>query len=194
MTFDKPIAIRVLRRFNQKAAKLENLEFVRTVRAQKFGYTVSGDDSGSVKVERYGPSDEAVDAFVLTYRFFVQDNEPTSFRRIAALYEALPLDTPWKQGAENTRRQLNAFLDGPTPITIAGHALSRRELHDTFLYGDLAHANESKAERLADWAKRDGLIRVLQAEFIWILADVFGAIGWFRAANSEILRLIESTK
>ena len=190
MAFDKQAAIKTLQLFNQKANKLESLEFVRAVRAEKFGYTISQRADESFKVERHGPSDEAVDAFVLTYRFFVQDNEPTSFRRMAELYAQLPLDTPWKQGAQNTRQSLNAFLDSPSPIAIDNHPITRRELHDVFLYGDLAHANKAKTEQLAEWAKREGLVPVLQAEFIWVLADAFGAISWFRAANTEILKLL----
>jgi hypothetical protein len=193
MAFDKPAAVRTLQLFNQKASKLENLEFVRTVRSQKFGYTVSSGADGSFTVERHGPSDEAVDAFVLTYRFFVQDNEPTSFRRMAALYGEMPVDSPWKDGAQSTRQQLNSFLDGPTHIVVANHRITRRELHDTFLWGDLAHANKAKEDQLTEWAKRDGLIPVLQAEFIWVLADVFGAIAWFRSANMEVLKLLGSS-
>src|SRR5438477_4715519 len=190
MAFDKPAAVKTIQLFNDKANKLESLEFVRAVRANKFGYTISGSADGSYKIERHGPSNEAVDAFVLTYRFFVQDNESISIRRLGALYESLPIDSPWKQGAQNTRQKLNEFLDGPTPIIVANHRITQRELHDTFLYGDLAHSNEQKAAQLADWAKRDGLIPILQAEFIWILADVSGAIAWFRSANTEVLKLL----
>jgi len=190
MAFDKQGAITTLRLFNQKATKLEGLEFVRAVRAEKFGYTVSQRAGEVFKVERHGPSEEATDAFVLTYRFFVQDNEPTSFHRMAELYATLPFDTPWKQGAQNTRHSVNAFLDARSPVVVANHPITRRELHDVFLYGDLAHANKAKAEQLAEWAKQDGLIPILQAEFIWVLADVFGAISWFRAANTEILTLL----
>ena len=64
-------------------------------------------------------------------------------------------------------------------------------IHLFGMLGDVsAHSNEQKAAQLAEWAKRDGLIPILQAEFIWILADVFGAIAWFRSANTEILKLL----
>jgi hypothetical protein len=153
VAFDKSGALRTLQLFNDKADKLESLDFVRAVRADKFGYTITGKPDGSFTVERHGPSDEAVDAFVLTYRFFVQDNEPTSFRRMAALYESLPVDTPWKQGAQDTRQQLNSFLDGPSHFVVANHQITRRELHDTFLiwrFGPLERAEGSSVEGLGE--------------------------------------------
>jgi hypothetical protein len=191
MTFDTPTAIRTLRLFNEKAAKLDNLEFVRSIGSQEYGYSISYDVEEEFKVKRHGPSDEAVDAFVLTYRFFVQDNEPTSFRRMAELYANLPVETPWKEAAQNTRRDLNAFLDGLTQMIVGGHHITRRELHDVFLYGNLAHANKAKTDQFQEWARRDGLIPILQTEFIEILASVFGAIRWFHSANTDVLKLLE---
>lgn len=194
MAFDTRAAIRALRLFNEKADKLENLEFVRSIRSQKFGYTISFDVGREFKVERHGPSDEAVDAFVLTYRFFVQDNELTSFRRMADLYATLPVETPWKEGAQNTRRDLNAFLDGLTQMIVGGHHITRRELHDVFLYGNLAHANKAKTDQFEEWAKRDGLIPILQTEFIEILAEVFETIRWYHSANTDVLKLLDDLK
>ena len=76
--------------FNEKARKLEGLSFTRILASQKTGVTLSWKEGDPVTIERSGPDDEAIDAFVLTLRFFIQDNESTSLRNLANLYAGLP--------------------------------------------------------------------------------------------------------
>lgn len=70
--------------FNEKADKLEDLSFTKEL--ENSGVTISGKLGQPVQAQRHGPDDESIDAFVLTMRFFVQDNEITSFRNMADLY------------------------------------------------------------------------------------------------------------
>jgi hypothetical protein len=81
--------IEALQLFNEKADKLLNSAFVRALASGKTEATISGhrQDNGSFEIssELRGPPPEAVEAFVLTFRFFVQDNETTSLRNIATM-------------------------------------------------------------------------------------------------------------
>jgi hypothetical protein len=65
--------------FNEKAERLDKLSFVKTMFETKTGVSLSGeakeDGTFEINSERSGPDEEAVDAFVLTFRFFIQDNE-----------------------------------------------------------------------------------------------------------------------
>ena len=69
--------------FNDKTDKLENLSFTKEL--GNSGVTISGKLGQSVQAQRHGPDDESIDAFVLTMRFFVQDNEIT----VVALKETI---------------------------------------------------------------------------------------------------------
>ena len=73
------------------------------------------------------PDDEAIDAFVLTLRFFIQDNEPTSLRNTSKLYASLPIN-PSHVARFGGRRAPNALLDSPAFISINGESLSCRRL------------------------------------------------------------------
>jgi len=57
--------------FNEKATKLSNISFMQKI--LKSGINISWDNFSNnkrVEIRNWGPDEESVDAFVLTYRFF----------------------------------------------------------------------------------------------------------------------------
>jgi hypothetical protein len=190
----KPQAARAtLRLYNAKADKLAGLSFTQAVQAG-LGYTISGKAGQPVVVERHGPNAEAIDAFILTYRLFVQDNESLSFKNMEKLYQSFPFDSPWKQGVANTRATVNAMLDRPTNVIVRGINSSRRHVHDTFLWGVLAHSNRRFMAQYNSWSREPDLLRVLEAEFTFVLADMLGAIQWMTSANVAVLPLLRAKR
>ena len=92
--------------YNEKAEKLQGLSFTSSILNQNSGVHLSWTrDSGILKIDREGPDEESIDAFVLTLRFFMQDNEPTSLRNMAKLIEALPINEQNKENFRITRKQ-----------------------------------------------------------------------------------------
>tara|TARA_B100000809_G_C14872981_1_gene436251 strand:- start:87 stop:647 length:561 start_codon:yes stop_codon:yes gene_type:complete len=182
--------IRTLRLFNEKVTKLKSLRFTKAILNVDFGYRISAKQGQNVIFRRYGPDDESVDAFVLTYRFFIQNNEPTSFQRMEELYRNLPLDTPWKQGAIRTHQTLDQFLDSNTPVVFRTHQINRRERHDVFLKGGLAHANKTKKDQFDEWASRPDMFLIRQAEFVKTLVGSLECVFWFHDANVAALKLL----
>ena len=185
--------IGVLELFNEKAEKLDRLPFMKALRAGNTGYTVTAGPDGRAVVERRGPTDDQVDAFILTYRFFIQDNEPTSFHNIERLYSCIPVETPWRTGVTTTRRNVNLFLDCKSPFKLKGYHYTNRELHNVFIWGGLAHANRRKKRIFDEWRRETDLFPMLLAEFIWVVGTIYGAISWFRHANTEVLVLLRSS-
>lgn len=76
--------------FNLKADKLNSLSFAKTVQDAKSGWTISskrGEDGlFRVTSERRGPDSESIDAFVLTLRMFLQNNDSCSIGNLQACY------------------------------------------------------------------------------------------------------------
>ena len=70
-----------LQLFVEKANKLKSLSFAESVRELKFKWSWTRGESA--RFEIIGPNREQIDAFILTFRFFIQDNEHTLSRRFA---------------------------------------------------------------------------------------------------------------
>lgn len=184
-------AIKTLQLFNEKADKLEGLSFTKSLGHS--GLTISGKLGQSVQSQRYGPSDESIDAFVLTMRFFVQNNEDTSFKKMADLYAELPVDAQLVQKFNDAHAKTNADLDKLTPIKLNNVELTYRAVFEVFLWGGLAHANSKKKAVYDSWAKNPILFPLLQNEFVYALGILLNMIFFTRAVNTATLKQLQST-
>ncbi len=77
---------------------------------------------------------------MLTLRFFVQDNEPTSFRRMATMYPQLPVEQSLVDDALEVRQRLNAVLDSHPSVNlnVDGKDVTRRDVFEVFMWGTVA--------------------------------------------------------
>lgn len=66
--------------------------FVKFIQEKKkFTVKYSAKKGDPVRLRKMLPNQHAIDEFVLTFRFFVQDNENSSFRNMTHLYEKMPI-------------------------------------------------------------------------------------------------------
>src|ERR1051325_261911 len=183
---------KALRLFNEKAEKLKRLSFLEQIRHQSSGFSISmqrvDDDSFSVKQDRRGPAEEATDAFVLTFRFFIQDNEVTSFRKMQQHYDDAPIDPTLKQKFTQLRKEVNQYLDSETNIKSDGENLTPRKIMDTFVYGGLSHANEEKRRLWKTWMNNPFASTMYENEFAVVLSNIHIAIEMIRKMNEEVLK------
>ena len=68
------------RLFRQKAEKLLESTFAKEM-AKPTGVDINWTEEGQVALHR-GPNQESIDAYLLTFRFFIQGNESISFRNM----------------------------------------------------------------------------------------------------------------
>src|SRR5215212_2112673 len=149
-------ALATLRLFNEKADKLGQLSLNRRMLERDFQFgPIVGPERVVQGFHFDGPDDEAIDAFVLTLRFFIQDNEPTSLRNMSCQFASLPIDPTLVARFEQERAAANALLDSSAFISIDGERLTCRRLVDTFVYGDRAHASPEKRENYRLWMSDD---------------------------------------
>jgi len=135
-----------------------------------------------------GPDDEAIDAFVLTLRFFIQDNEPTSLRNMSRLYASLAIDPTLVARFEQERAAANALLDSSAFISIDGEPLSCRRLVDTFVYGDRAHANPGSSENYRLWMSDEVVMKpYLLVAFCIVAMNFAGIVLRIRDINNEAI-------
>ena len=64
--------------------------------------------------EYSGPDGEAVDAYILTLRMLIQDNEPISLRNMRRLYREERIAVSLADQFDEACAELNAFLDTAT--------------------------------------------------------------------------------
>lgn len=187
-----------LRLFNEKEDKLFRLSFVKTVFETNTGVKISGNitDKGNWQAtsSRKGPNEEAIDAFVLTFRYFIQDNEKSSLRNLSKYYEIAPIDEESKKQFKKIRKKINDFLDKPADIVFKfnNKKLTRREILDTFIYGGLSHSNDKGKKVLYDsWMQIPPFKHFIENEFVYILSVIFRDIKRISALNSSTIDKIQ---
>ncbi len=128
--------------FNQKVDKLESLSFARDIAGSKF--TMKGARGEGFVIERKGPKGEQFDAFILTLRLFMQDNDNISVRKIKESYDILPISNDLKQQFNDSRDEFNKYLDQPSSLSHNNHNFTHREIIEIMLYGEYAHITKRK--------------------------------------------------
>jgi hypothetical protein len=173
--------IRALELFNEKAEKLGRLSFIKTLYAHKSGFSIKVEktDNGMYQLtqERRAPLKEAIDAFVLTMRFFIQDNESSSFRNLSNHYNNSPLDDSTKKQFNIIRRNINEYLDSNSgmAIYVNDELLNHREILNTVIYGGLSHANPKK-KKAHDFWMATPLKAMIENDFVCTLGILYKAI------------------
>lgn len=136
---------------------------------------------------------------MLTFRFFIQDNEPSSIRemqkRYRRLYEDSLIPHELLDDFEDARNWLLSYLNSDTPINLlqrdsTTRAVTRKEVFDVFIWGGLAHANKHKKKKFDRW--REALIfPALENEFVKILVHYLRAIRYMQRLNNQVLANIK---
>ena len=183
---EKEEAIQLMKVFNEKADKLLGSNFIKNMIGS--GVRISGKVGEPVIAERTGPSEENIDAAVLTLRFFIQDNE-ASFRRLSCPYASLPLSKDLKESFLHNRKVLNDFLDQYPGIRIEidGEIPTNREILYVFVYGGLAHATPDKKKVYDSWRVNSIMFALLQNEFTLIIYSILQVVAYTKNLNEKAM-------
>ena len=186
--------------FNEKVRELLELSFVKAVTDPDAGFSISGERQadGSFKMSSTvrGPSVEAVKAFVLTLRFFIQDNETISLRNISALYDSGNIDPQQRAFFQSGRDAINRMLDSPNffGFNYNGTTLTNRRVMDVFVYGGLAHANPEKYALFKEWMSFPPAAATLQACFNTVLGRILHALAYIEQVNEATLQQLTNAQ
>jgi hypothetical protein len=183
--------IEALELFNNKADKLTRSDFIKTMFGTNTGVTVSQNAGEPVQFILRGPTETEIDAFILTFRFFYQPGERSSFGKVADAYRASDLEDSLRDEFVASVDELNKFLDAPPDdfqIEFKGELLTRRRVLEIFMYGDLAHANKAdKVKIFNEWSSVPGHFPFAQNEFNYTLTKTFQVIEYLKALNERAL-------
>ena len=179
-----------LKLFNEKAEKLKSYNFTKNIISDGFGITISAKEDEPVNIETRFPTNESIEAFILTLRFFIQDNEISSFRNLAKVYSNLPSYRDEKRAFFNTRDELYDFLNSPDKslnIKINTKEFSNKEIFEIFIYGGLAHANKSKKKIYDEWMANPMLKPITENAFINVMSGILQCILHVQELNDLLI-------
>lgn len=186
--------LKAIELFNKKAEILKNSSFMKFLLEQKPGVTISWERDESIRTEPRWPDEEAIRAFVLTFRFFIQRREKSSFRKMAKIYDNLPISQEKKDLFKNARKKLNQFLDSNSSLAINNQFLTYRRILWVFIYGELAHADEKMKPVYDQWMSYEIFNAMIYNEFIRILGIVTSFIAYVQRLNEQVLKELSEKK
>jgi hypothetical protein len=160
------------------------------MREKKFSINLSAERGKGVEIETRLPNQQEIGEFVLTFRFFIQDNERCSLRNLRRLYETMPVSSELRTEFLKLSDDLNKFLDSEprdVKINIDKEPLTNRRIMEVFIYGDLAHANAEKAEVFANWKRNPLGFPFLELQFNNILEVILRAVGYAKHLNERAI-------
>ena len=176
----------VLILFSEKAEKLLNSSVRHFLEQGKVPFRLSARIGEPLQIETNSPPDESLEAFVLTLRFFIQDNEATSIRNMSKLIAELPISDMIKERVQEGRKNFNSGLGRPCEIMVDGVHLTNGEIFDTFIYGHLAHANERKRRLYGSWASNPIIMGMMSTVFLGALLASIRMVDFLQANLEEV--------
>lgn len=195
----KTTIIEGLRLFNEKAVVLNRRNFSKWMdESGGISFTISMSSppgsSTTWKSETTGPDEEAIHAFVMTFRFFIQDNERCSLHRLSDYYNSGLIEDNLKNRFNSNRNALNSFLDSPGMFNFTvelgegPELLTRRRVMEIFTYGGIAHATPEK-KKIFDFLRQILAAQtILQADFTLTLVNMRQGINFIKGLNDEALK------
>lgn len=185
--------IKALKLFNEKAERLLNSRFVNFLKENKrLSFRINAKRGEETKTTRILPDQEAIDAFILTFRFFIQNNERCSFGNLNEVYQKLPISQELKDKYSKARSKLNKYLDFKTNINLYGENPTRRRLLDVFVYGGLAHSNPGLEETYRRWKQSSIVYGFVEVHFCTILEHVLQVIFYVAGINEKAIKELET--
>jgi ribosomal protein L30 len=129
---------------------------------------------------------DELDAFVLSYRLFTQDNDPLSIGSLSRIYGSAWMPAEARQNFEEARKRLNEYLASKATVEFGDIKISIRDLVDIIVYGGLAHSNPRKAEIFESWEK-SGVMGFIWAEFFAYMRELMEVLEFMKRLNEQVL-------
>jgi hypothetical protein len=188
---------RLLALIVEKADKLRRFDLEDHVREVGLGFSAQRQEDGSWLLELGLPDEEKRDAFLLTFRFFNQKNERTSFYRVVDLADDPGISDEWRNEVSRLQRAYCDYLDGHSEYTVNlfDGQPTRGEMLDIGLYGGLVHANRpSKVQRYRLWTRDEVRAGLFHQELTRILVRVLQLIYQLAQACRKELQAVNPPK
>jgi len=191
--------LNVLRRFNRRVTRTEQSGFWKRYKNQ-IPNVVSRFDKPTLQT--LGPArfaiegqvqsfledfdQDEINAFVLDYRQYTQNNDAISIGSISRIYSQPWMHPGARQNFEEIRRRTNRMFDAGSHLLFGDYHMPVRELVEIVVYGGLAHSNPEKANIFEDW-ENSGMMGYVWAPFFAAMRDLMRYLKQIRTLNEQVL-------
>jgi len=162
-----------------KANKLRSFGFEKHVDETGFGFSIEHEKDDLYTMVFDLVEEKERDAFLLTFRFFIQKNEPSSFQNLDNLSHSPGLSKQWIVESQRIKKDYLDYLEGYSKQTVElfdGHP-SRLDMLLAGLYGGLVHANTPKlVKQFNKWTRDEVRASIFEQQFTLILISILGLI------------------
>ena len=180
----------LLESFNQKAETLLDSPLAKKVLLGELKCSFSWKAGEGIEVSSPDYEKNDLDAFILTLRLFVQNNEGISLYNLQHAYDASTVSQDLKDAVTRAHADLNAFLDSRMIFQWPDGAQTYREHFETVMYGDLAHMNATKAELFRKWVSDPFISHHVWTLFLMVVQNLLATISYVRVVNQKTLEEI----
>ena len=171
-----------LKTFVEKANKLKRLKFAEHVKDTGFGFHTKAVDQNLMEIVFDQVDEKELDAALLTFRLFIQQNEPLSFSRLGKILNDPGLSESFKSEIQRTLQSYHAYLAGYPENIKPGffeedkHP-TRNDILQVVLYGSRAHTNNPKRrDKFLHWTREEIGENVLLQVFVRTVFSILGLI------------------
>lgn len=191
--------LETLRLFNEKVERLYSTRLARRLAAStpevaaRFERILDIHSSGTnisvtgiVRADLTDHDQDDIDAFVLTYRMFVQRNDRISVYKLEAIYGKDWMPPEAALSFTDALTTMNDYLDSSISASIGETSIARRQLVDIMLYGGLAHINAVKEDVYRSWTQ-SGMAGFFWVEFVVTMKDMLRYLSFFRELNAAVI-------
>jgi hypothetical protein len=134
------------------------------------------------------PELDHLESYVLNLRFFLQDNEPSSIRNIAKLYETSHANTQAQKDFESIRSLFNNQLNNQIWFKYNNRTLTYHQLFDGMIYAKFAHSNTEAHPVLASLVSNPFGYMLALDSFLRCIDLVHNCLVLMRNLNNETFR------
>ena len=184
--------------FNEIVDRLQNSSFLKKEIKKKLSYAVKfryEKEKTNVKTKINGPTDESINAFLLTYRMFIYNKDDVSFSKVDKYaYRCSSLKEKFYERFKIIVKNTNDIFNSPTNVTSDGHKFTVREIHDMFIKGNLAHIQEKNKNRrlYKDYKDNQLIYTIFNYEFVSTLVKIMNEILSIKKLNNEVLEFLST--
>ncbi|MCP5062236.1 MAG: hypothetical protein GY936_07225 [Ignavibacteriae bacterium] len=181
------LEIKLLKLFNQKVERLEEINLLKDVKS--IGFRIKFGNNIKTKAERVGPDQKTIDAYALTIRFFVIDKDGISLNKIFEIYQKLKVDPIKLEKYKTLRYGINNHFKKFVNFQKGGERFTNKYAFETILFGDLAHADyrDRKRKQFELFENNPAVFQIMYRSFTLTLVKFHNVLTQIKILNTNII-------